>query len=284
MKKQFIAAFTLALSTHAWAVDFSEADAKFALRDQSRQATLEARAAYLGLANQGAKNSDLVRAAEGYLRTYAFEGTHYTPVASAKAERKAIFRECWEKAAEMIDETNLGFKSPVYYYFRAACIAYEAEVSTVLERLTLLPKLNKTLADGLEIAGAKTYEGGGLLRVKAAVKGNPEAKGLPGGLYNPTEALNLINEALETEAYPDNLEGKLFCENYRRKIIVETELSKEGADSAKHKQSALNVAQTAITDFEAHLADGLLPEFIRAETIDCVATIKELKAGLEVRN
>ncbi len=273
VKKQWIAALALGFSMSAQAADFSEADAKYALRDTSIAATQEARAAYKAILDQGAKDADLIRAAEGYLRATIFEGTHfYTTVGDTdRAARKKIFNECWKVGAEALNPTALGFQSPAYYYFKASCIAYEAEVSNVLSRLTLLPELNKTLEAGLVTQGGTTYEGGGLLRVKAAVKGNPEAKGLPGGLYNPVEALNLVNQALASEAYHGNAEGALFCENFRRKIITLNEL--------KNYTESLATADQALTDFPAYLEEGLIPEFIRAETADCVKTITELKAN-----
>ncbi len=277
LKNIMFTSFALGLSLPALAVDFSEADAKFALRDTDRAATLAARDAYKAILDQGAKEEDRLRAAEGYLRTYVFEGTHYTSLkpessvasGTGKQSRQKIFNECWEKAAEVINPTNLGYESPVYYYFRATCLAYEAEASNVVQRLGLLPKLLGALSSGLATNGGKTYEGGGILRVKAGVKGNPEAKGLPGGLYNPEEALVLVNEATDAEAYPGNLPGALFCENFRRKIITLNEL--------KRPQDALATAESALNDFPSYIADGLIPEVLRAETTDCLNTVKELK-------
>jgi hypothetical protein len=273
VNKQWIAALALGFSMSAQAADFTTADAKYAQRDASLAATQEARAAYKAILDQGAKDADLIRAAEGYLRASIFEGTHYyTTVGDTdRAARKKIFNDCWKVGAEVVSPTALGFQSPVYYYFKASCIAYEAEVSNVIQRLTLLPELNKALDAGLATQGGTTYEGGGLLRVKAAVKGNPEAKGLPGGIYNPEEALKLVDQALTSEAYPGNAEGALFCENYRRKIITLNEL--------KNYAESRSTADQALADFPAYLEEGLIPEFIRAETADCVKTITELKAA-----
>lgn len=272
LKKQLLAALVLGISLTAQAADFSQADAKFALRDKSLAATQEARAAYKAILDQGAKSAELFRAAEGYLRATVFEGTHfYKTVGDAdRAVRKKVFNECWKNDVEVLKPANLGFESPVYYYFRAACIAYEAEVSNVIQRLALLPELNKTLDAGLATQGGTSYEGGGLLRVKAAVKGNPEAKGLPGGLYNPEEALRLANQAINAEAYPGNAEGNLYCENFRRKVITLNEL--------KDYSEALATANQALADFPSYLEEGLVPEFLRAETVDCVKAITELKA------
>ncbi|MCX6127966.1 MAG: hypothetical protein NTX25_02745 [Proteobacteria bacterium] len=274
-RKQSLVAIALSFSMNAWGADFSAADAKFALRDQSQQANLDARNAYQAIMNdQSVVGAELLRAGEGYLRTFIFEGTHYYSLKtdSGKKARKAVFNSAWTSAVEVISPEKLGFASPAYYYFKASSIAYEAEVSNVLERLFLLPLLNQALADGLATQGGHTYEGGGLLRVKAAVKGNPEAKGLPGGLYNPNEALKLVDEAISSEAFPGNAEGALFCENYRRKLMTQNELGS--------KAEALATAEQALKDFQSYLDDGLIPEFIRPETSDCLLTIAELKSSL----
>jgi len=283
VKKQLLAALALGMSMSAHAADFSEADAKFALRDTSRAATLEARAAYKAIIDQGVTGEELVRAGEGYLRAYIYEGVRYTslvsetapvnpaPAGEGRESRKALFGECWSKAAETLAPAKLGFESPVYYYFRASCIAYEAEVSTALERLMNLVKLNKALETGLATTGGDTFEGGGLMRVKAAVLGNPEAKGLP-GVYNPKQALVLIDQALASEAFPGNLEGVLFCENFRRKIGIQIEL--------EAKADALALAEQTLGDFQSYLDNGLLPEFIRAETVECLKTVAAQKDSL----
>ncbi|WP_141736375.1 hypothetical protein [Oligoflexus tunisiensis] len=273
VKKQWIAALALGFSMSAQAADFTEADAKYALRDTSIEATQQARAAYKAILDQGAKDADLIRAAEGYLRSTIFEGAHYytTVDAEDRAARKKIFNDCWKVGAEVLSPAKLGFESPVYYYFKASCIAYEAEVSNVIQRLTLLPEMNKALESGFATQGGTTYEGGGLLRVKAAIKGNPEAKGLPGGIYNPEEALNLVDQAIASEAYPGNAEGALFCENYRRKIITLNELQNHAEAHA--------TADMVLADFPLYLEEGLIPEFIRAETADCIKHVTELKAN-----
>lgn len=273
IKKQWLAALALGVSMSAHAADFSDADAKFAKRDVSLEATQAARAAYKVILNSGVTNADLIRAAEGYLRSTVFEATHFygTVVETERAARKALSGECWRNGAEAVNPTKLGYASPVYYYFRAACIAYEAEVSTPAERLGLLTPLNNALQTGLGTQGGTTYEGGGLLRVTAAVKGNPEAQGLPGGLYNPEEALKLINLAIDSQAYPGNAEGAFFCENFRRKAMTLKEL--------KLQAQSLETADQALADFPSYLEEGLIPEFIRAETDDCLKLIQALKAG-----
>ncbi|WP_141733604.1 hypothetical protein [Oligoflexus tunisiensis] len=271
----FVFALTLGAHSQAQAVDFSEADALFAQRAQSRQKVQAARAAYQGLAAQSAKGStDLIRATEYIARSYLYELNAYLDinVPAQKKERKALAADCWRKALETINPANLGFQSPVYWYFRANCISREAEVSTALERLTNLSKLTESFDKGLAAPGGDIYEGGGVKRVKAAVKANPEAKGIPGGLYNPEEALKLIDSAIESDAYPDNAPGNLFCENYRRKVDVLIEL--------KRTSEAKALAQQTVDDFTAYMAEELVPEFIKPETTLCIKETKEILNSL----
>jgi hypothetical protein len=275
IKPMYAFVFALAIGSHtqAQAVDFSQADALFAERDAGREKVQAARAAYQSLAAQSAKGStDLIRATEYIARSYLYEINAYLDLNNDadRKERKALSAECWRKALETINPTNLGFQSPVYWYFRANCITREAEVSNAIERLANLAKLNEAFDKGLATPGGENYEGGGVKRVKAAVKANPEAKGIPGGLYNPEEALKLIDSAIESEAYPDNAPGNLFCENYRRKVSVLIEL--------KRNADAKTLAEQTVADFTAYLADELVPDFVKAETALC---IKETQSILD---
>lgn len=289
MKKSMLgAALFLGLSVPAFAQDstatavatleeqFVAADALYALRDQGEDGglanTLAARQAYQSIA-KSATQADLVRAVEGVARTYYFQGEVLigkTTDAEKKA-RKALFNECWKTALEPISPKNLGYSSPVYYYFRASCIAHEAEVSSVLERLAFLIPLNSTYDEGIKVAGADTFEGGGLDRVKAAVRGNPEAKGLP-GVYDPKDALALVEKAIASQG---DVPGEFFCENFYRKVIT---LSLDTATVPAAKALA---AQT-LTDFADYLAEGdaFIPETIRAETNHCLTQVEEFAAAL----
>lgn len=261
----FVFALTLGSYTQAKAVDFSQADALFAQRAEGREKVQAARAAYQNLAAQSAKgSSDLIRATEYIARSYLYELNAYLDlnVEAQRKERKQLAADCWRKALETINPTNLGFQSPVYWYFRANCISREAEVSTALERLTNLSKLTESFDKGLAAPGGDIYEGGGVMRVKAAVKANPEAKGIPGGLYNPEEALKLIDAAIATDAYPNNAPGNLFCENYRRKVSVLIEM--------KRNAEAKALAQQTVDDFTAYLDEELVPDFIKPETTVCI--------------
>lgn len=249
------------------AADFSKADALFAKRDEGRAATQAARDAYRAIVDQGAKDTDLVRAVEGLARSYLYEASALlrSDVPEEKVQKKKLFNECWNSIVETISPSKLGYSSPIYWYLRASSMAQEAEISTSFERLTNLPKLNEAFEKGLASSGGDTYEGGGIKRVKAAVKGNPEAKGLPGGLYNPLEALKIVDEAIASEAYPGQVEGFLFCENFRRKINI--------LNTLERTSEAKSLADSTVSDFGNYLSEGLIPEFIRAETLHCLKQV-----------
>ncbi|WP_141734413.1 hypothetical protein [Oligoflexus tunisiensis] len=272
MDKQLLAGALFFSTLQAFGADFSEADAKFSQRDVSLQATLDARAAYKSILDTASTDEDKLRAAEGYLRTYMFEGTHYHSLETeeGRAARKIVFSSCWSQAAETVSPSVLGFASPVYYYFRSACLAYDAQVSTLEGKVQIVPQLLSAIQTGLQIEGGTTYEAGGLYRVAAAVKYNPAAQEVPGGLYNPEEALVLIDQAIAADG---SLPGNLYCENFSHKVRNLMVLGKP--------TEALNLTTQSLNDFETHLSAGRIPEFIRAETMDCLTLLTQLKGSLE---
>lgn len=274
MLKRTMAAALLCGSWTLHAADFSTADSLFAQREGSHENVQAAREAYQALVATGLKGAELERAVIGIARTYIYEGEVLTgKTASADIEtRRTLFRACWDEAVPMIAPDKLGYESPAYYYFGATCMAYYGEVSGTLENLANAPILLNTLEKGLGVEGGLTYEGGGLNRVKAAVKSNAKAKPLPGGFYNPEEALNLINAAIDSEAYPGNYEGFLFCENYRRKVLVLQELGRSG--------EAKELAQSTIEDFELFLELEEIPESLVPETNHCINVVQQIAAEL----
>jgi len=173
----------------------------------------------------------------------------------------------------LIAPDKLGYASPAYYYFSATCMAYYGEVSGTLENLTNAPQLVRLLETGLQAEGGLTYEGGGLNRVKAAVKSNAKAKPLPGGLYNPQESLDLINAAIGSPAYPGSYDGFLFCENYRRKALV--------LDELQLTSDALALALSSIEDFELFLELEEIPESLVPETKHCINVLQQIAQDLQ---
>ncbi|MES2744007.1 MAG: hypothetical protein V4655_01210 [Bdellovibrionota bacterium] len=288
LKKSLLsAAFVLgtvaSTSAFSQAADFTSADALFAIRDQGADGglanTLAARAAYQAIVSAGATQADLTRAIEGVARTYYFQGEVLIGKSTdaEKKARKAVWNECWKKAVEPLSPANFGSLNPVYFYFRASCMAHEAEVSTVVERVVQLPTLLKTFSDGnKQTTEQLAYEGGGLARVQAAINGNIEAK--PLGIFKPEEALALVDSSIVSSGYSVNPEaaatsGDFFCENFYRKATI--------LSVYEQVPAALELANQTVADFTAYLSEeGIIPESIRAETQHCVKQVTEFAAGL----
>lgn len=259
----------VSLSTSLIAADFTIADELFAQREGSLENTLAARDAYKAIVAEGVTGAELERAVEGMARTYVYQGEVLTGKVSDEdvEARRTIFRECWKDTMPLIAPEKLGFESPVYYYFMGSCLAYYGEVSGTLENLGNIGRLTRAIDGGLAIQGGPEYEGGGLKRVKAAIISNEKVKPLPGGLYNPEEALTLIDEAILTEPYGDSPDGFFFCENYRRKYNVLIELERN--------DDAVALAEQTLVDFDLYLSEELIPSSMIPETKHCLAVIQE---------
>lgn len=254
---------------------FQIADKNFAVRDLLRNQTRVARRNYLFIIDaKGAKGQNLIRAAIGALRTYIYEGDAYlsddTPFNTQT--KKTLFNEMQAVTAEKISPQNFGAQAPAYYYFKAAGIEREMRASTVLQRLALLPELQKSLDAGQALTGGESFEGGGILRVKAMAKSNPDNKGLPGTLYNPPEAVLLSDRAINQPASDGGVAGMLFCENFYVKAFALSQDQKLAA--------ALQVISKARNDFFAYMNSGLIPEYRRAETNLCLIMLANLQNKL----
>lgn len=273
MKAFLVSSLLLVSSAHMNAQTFDEADALFDQREGNEAVTIEAREAYLAIANSGVTGSDLIRAVVGASRTYVYQGEALveTKEGADYYKRRDIFGECRE-TIEMISPEAIGSGVRQYYYFKAACMAYYAQVSGTLENLGLVGPLQETLDVGLTVPGGDTYEGGGLKRVKAAVQSNPKTKPIPGGYYNPELALELINEAIDSFADGDSYDGWISCENQRRKVNVLIELERQ--------DEAVAVGEAAVADFNLYLEFDFVPSEITAETVHCIEEIETILATL----
>lgn len=289
LKKSLLgAALVLGMSVPAFAQEstfaeqFVSADSLFALRDQGEDKglanTLAARAAYQAIVDAGAKEADLTRAIEGVARTYYFQGEVLIgkKTDAEKKERKAVWNECWKKAIEPLSPANFGSLNPVYFYFRASCMAHEAEVSTVIERVLQLPTLIGTFNEGAKLSDELLgYEGGGFARVQAAIYGNIEAK--PLGIFKPLEAIAMVDGSILSPGYSVNgdapTSGDFFCENYYRKATVMS-VNNQVAE-------AKALAEETVANFTLYLSEeGIIPESIRAETAHCVSQVQEFAETL----
>ena len=148
-------------------------------------------------------------------------------------------------------------------------MALYGEVSGTAENIINVGRLNWTIRHGLE--QDVTYEGGGILRVKAGVVSNAKAK--PLGLYNPKEGLELIDVAIAGAPYPGtSVSGADYCENFERKALTLIELERV-EDAKALLGETIETIQEAI-DFE-ELPEGRIPE-----TLHCKSELETLVSTL----
>lgn len=203
---------------------FTEADTLFKQREESRDKIAQARAEYVALL-PSLSGQQLIRAVSQIGRLAIYEGVMVLGDA-AVAEKKQVFRDCWENYAEKIKPAVVG-ENPAYYYFKGACLAYWGEVAGTLASLPYVPTLLDLINKGL--ASDTRFEGGGVYRLAAGVYSNKKAQ--PLGLYKPNEALTMIDNALAAAAYPgDPNSGSVYFDNWRGKGLVLVELGR-GADA-----------------------------------------------------
>lgn len=256
----------LMVAGSVWGVDFTAADDLYAQRENNPLKVRQAREAYRSLL-PGLTGSDLLYAVTQMNRTYFYEGEALTPkVGAGRDRRRALFGECWKTTNELIAPSKLGYEAIEYYYWRASCLALYAEVSSTVENLRNISLLRKSFTKGKELD--ISYEGGGLYRAEAGVIANPKAKPIP-GLYNPNEALKLVNAALEQAPYPGTSNGgSSFCENYRRKALTLRELGRVA--------EAKELLESSLDEFKMLDELEMLPEGLEPETRFCMRVLEEL--------
>ena len=113
----------------------------------------------------------------------------------------------------------------------------------------------------------KAYQGGGILRTKAGILANKKAR--LAGMYKPREALTLIDEAINSSAYPGDISGADFCESYHRKALILDELNR----SAQKRETINN----ALTYFEELEEFDMLPEGRVPETRYCMGVLRDMR-------
>ena len=245
-----------------YSADFTEADELFKKRGESTTISKQARQKYRSILSSGnLNNSEKIYAATQISRLLSYEGSILDKTTEPeKSQRKNIYGKCWREAVELMAPSKVGGPTPNYYYFKASCMALYGEVSGTLENLQNVGRLRKAISEGKQYD--TTYEGGGILRVEAGVISNPKAKPIP-GLYKPEAAASLIDQAIESPAYPGSSNaGSDYCENYKRKVMILQELGKN--------QEAKAEGIEARDYFELLKAEEILPEGIEEETKICI--------------
>lgn len=253
---------------------FEEADALFRQRTIENTAVVDqARATYAALIDSATTEQDKIYAAAQTARLDYFKGSVQTPL-SERAKRKAIFQGCLDTIQAISPDQLGGKKTQEYYFWRATCLARWGQVAAALEVVGRVGELRRLVNEGKALGA--DYEGGGLLRTASGVFLNRRAQ--PFGLYKPEEALELIEEALESEgkanrAFPDGvLTGYDYYDNYfyQASALIELGRSKE----------AQEIIEDAIDEIEERAAEDDLPLGREQETLYDLKNLKELLATL----
>lgn len=259
---KFFAAFVaLTLSMPAFADQWTAADAAYAAREDSRPKIAEARTAYAAILNAPATNAqDKLRAATQLGRLAIYEGEMLL-AKSDTAGRKAVFRDCWDKyMVKIAPATNVG-ASPNYFYFKGVCLAYWGEAAGTLASLPHVGTLLDMIEKGL--AADTRFEGGGVYRLAAGVYSNRKAQAL--GIYDPNKALDMIDKALGSAAYPgDPNSGAKYFENWRGKGTVLVELEKDAEAKTTYATGLQKIADLMSDD---ELPAGRTPETMWCKSI-----------------
>lgn len=270
--RSLIASFVamLGLSTSAWALDWSAADALYAQRQDNRAVIAQARAAYLTLLGQATETADKLRAVSQLGRLAVYEGEMILPK-DASAERRAIFQECWcadprvsllgvgscarEGFVDAIHPDRIGQNHPAYHYFHGVCLAYWGEQGSLPEKLAFTSWISRDIRNGQAVD--QRYEGGGINRLAAGLWSNPATR--PLGIYNPQDALRAIDQALTAQAYPgDPSSGSSYYDNWQGKATVLLQLHADDP-SGGHLQAVTDLTTSKLAEMDEKIEDDDLP-------------------------
>ena len=242
--------------------DFSEADSYFAKRDVSEEGIKsigKALIIYKESIPLVESQEDLVYAISQMSRLHLFLGD-FTLAQSDHKNRMKIFDECIDINDNFLSPKKLGKSVANFYYYKAYCLALWGKAAGPLRSLIRVPVMKKTISEGMKID--TRYEGGGILRITAAVSLNEKAK--PLGLYKPKEALVWTEAAISSpeirdRAYANPISGADIIENYYH--------YSEALWKNKRQQDAVALLEDAITHFEELRDNNELPVGREPETL-----------------
>ena len=199
------------LSFKCFGGSFETEDSLYSKRGLGFSYATKAREAYKARLTDSLTSDEKIYVVSQMARLDIYRGA-MTDGVSLEAQKK-VFQEC-------VDTVNLikESKSQEFYYFHISCVAFRGKLSSAVGRIKWAFMLKNAQKAALEsVKEGVGYEGGGILRVLSAVRGNRKAK--PLGLYDPLEALEFSQKALATPSinippYPLPLSGKDYHENY----------------------------------------------------------------------
>ena len=257
----------------ASAYDFTSADQLFAGRDKTiegrKKIELALDAYRQSLANVSGK--DLIYAVAQISRLYVYKGDMTYPEDERRTRMK-IFDTCLDTLDDHLKPSVFGRATPQYYYYKLYCLALWGKSAGPLRVLLRAPVLKKTISEGLKLD--TRYEGGGMLRMTAAVYLNEKAR--PLGLYRPQRAMELIKQAIASEAtddpaYPIPLAGTDIAENYYH--YAEALLkSDRGAE-------AIELLEQTISEYEELIELDALPAGREPEAIYYLGKLRRRLTG-----
>lgn len=265
---------TFAGAQSALALDWSAADALYAQRENNRPLIAEARTKYLELLNQATEKADKIYAVAQLGRLAIYEGEMLLPK-NARADRRAIFSQCWCSSPHVsgippfvsgscqadgfvakISPEALGETHPAYSYFHGVCMAYWGEQGTLSEKLAFTNWIKTDIEKGQTLD--TRYEGGGINRLAAGLYSNPATK--PLGIYNPTQALQAIDKALQEQPYPgDPSGGASYYDNWNGKAEVLLQLHSDDP-SGGYKDQVADMTTDKLTEMDEKIQDEDLPQ------------------------
>lgn len=183
------------LTSQALAFDFTHANQLFEARGNGQGAIAEARAAYTQALGQ-TSGDELIFAVESLSRLDYLE-SRILPDSSNDA-RKTILERCLSNL-DKISPDKVG-KTPVYYYWKATCLARWSEANGILTSLFKTGELFGYLNDGLTTD--PRYEGGGFDRILCSVYVKLPAFNPFGPSRNLGKAESSCEKAMGSAAYP----------------------------------------------------------------------------------
>ena len=186
---------------NASANTLENADALFADREQGNEKIEEALAAYEAAYDESETDATDYYIADKISALYFYQGL----IAQTKDEKKEIYQNCLDHIEDYSADSTI-----VYNYWKGACLASWARANGILESLKRAQELVDNIEAGKQLEGAKSFQGGGIYRLGAAVYINLP-KGVPGvPSQDPAKSLADVEVALSASATDAHCAGNSY--------------------------------------------------------------------------
>jgi hypothetical protein len=199
--RQCFLVISLLFSYHALASQsdiFKEANFYFEQRD-NMNSLKEAKNRYEKIINTSQNNQEKIYAFDRFARLSLLEG-HLGAYIWGKSTKNnaAVFERCI-KLSTKINKENVGYESPEYIYWRAACIGLWADKSNLVA-ITLKYDLIEEMIDLIKYGEQRysSFDGQAFALLKAGL--HVRALKISAN-YSPEEAINTVNKCHENTYY-----------------------------------------------------------------------------------